>query len=72
MLGGYLNPLFHRDCKVSLFTSLKRMLFFGASCMIGPACIDLVESPYTAIALLCVGGYRAGVVGEYLGKPRST
>jgi ACS family hexuronate transporter-like MFS transporter len=25
--------------------------------MIGPACIGLVDSPYTAIALLCVGGF---------------
>jgi ACS family hexuronate transporter-like MFS transporter len=25
--------------------------------MIGPACVGLVESPYAAIALLCVGGF---------------
>ncbi|NWC92776.1 MULTISPECIES: MFS transporter [unclassified Pseudomonas] len=57
VLGGYLSPLFHRYCKVSLFTSRKMVLLFGCSCMIGPACIGLVESPYTAIALLCVGGF---------------
>lgn len=57
VLGGYLSPFFHKYCKVSLFTSRKMVLLFGASCMIGPACIGLVASPYTAIALLCVGGF---------------
>ncbi|BBP61969.1 MFS transporter [Pseudomonas sp. St316] len=57
VLGGYLSPLLHKYCKVSLFTSRKMVLLFGASCMIGPACIGLVASPYTAIALLCVGGF---------------
>lgn len=57
VLGGYLSPLFHRYCNVSLFTSRKLVLLFGCSCMIGPACIGLVDSPYTAIALLCVGGF---------------
>jgi ACS family hexuronate transporter-like MFS transporter len=57
VLGGYLSPLFHKYCKVSLFTSRKMVLLFGCSCMIGPACIGLVESPYTAIVLLCIGGF---------------
>jgi len=57
VLGGYLSPFFHKYCKVSLFTSRKMVLVFGASCMIGPACIGLVESPYTAILLLCIGGF---------------
>ncbi|TWC16424.1 MULTISPECIES: MFS transporter [unclassified Pseudomonas] len=57
VLGGYLSPLFHKYCKVSLFTSRKMVLLFGASCMLGPACIGLVDSPYTAIALLCIGGF---------------
>ena len=29
----------------------------GAFMMIGPACIGLVASPYSAIALFCVGGF---------------
>ncbi len=29
----------------------------GALFMIGPACVGLVESPYVAVALLCVGGF---------------
>ncbi|MBS0445772.1 MAG: MFS transporter [Proteobacteria bacterium] len=57
VLGGYLSPLFHRYCKVSLFTSRKLVFAFGALCMIGPACVGLVASPYAAIALLCVGGF---------------
>ncbi|WP_249675905.1 MFS transporter [Pseudomonas abieticivorans] len=57
VLGGYLSPLFHKYCKVSLFTSRKMVMLFGCSCMIGPACIGLVDSPYMAIALLCVGGF---------------
>ncbi|MGV8920228.1 MAG: MFS transporter [Pseudomonas sp.] len=57
VLGGYLSPLFHRYCNVSLFTSRKMVLLFGCSCMIGPACIGLVDSAYAAIALLCVGGF---------------
>jgi ACS family hexuronate transporter-like MFS transporter len=57
VLGGYLSPLFHRYCKVSLFTSRKMVLVFGCLCMIGPACIGLVESTYMAIFLLCVGGF---------------
>lgn len=57
VLGGYLSPLLHRYCNVSLFTSRKLVLLFGCSCMIGPACIGLVDSPYMAIALLCVGGF---------------
>jgi ACS family hexuronate transporter-like MFS transporter len=57
ILGGYLSPFFYKHMKVSLFTSRKMVLLFGASCMIGPACIGLVESPYTAIMLLCIGGF---------------
>ncbi|MGH8410592.1 MAG: MFS transporter, partial [Pseudomonas sp.] len=57
VLGGYLSPLLHRYFKVSLFTSRKLVMLVGCLCMIGPACIGLVDSAYTAIALLCVGGF---------------
>lgn len=57
VLGGYLSPFFHKYCKVSLFTSRKMVFAFGALCMIGPACVGLVASPYVAIGLLCVGGF---------------
>lgn len=57
VLGGYLSPFFHKYCHVSLFTSRIMVVAVGCVCMIGPACIGLVDSPYTAIALLCVGGF---------------
>jgi ACS family hexuronate transporter-like MFS transporter len=57
VLGGYLSPFFYKHLKVSLFTSRKLVMVFGCLCMIGPACVGLVDSPYAAIALLCVGGF---------------
>ncbi|MBU7440482.1 MFS transporter [Paraburkholderia fungorum] len=57
VLGGYLSPLFHKYAKVSLFTSRKLVFVVGALCMIGPACVGVVASPYAAVALLCVGGF---------------
>jgi ACS family hexuronate transporter-like MFS transporter len=57
VLGGYLSPFLHKHAKVSLFTSRKLVVVTGALCMIGPACVGLVASPYAAIALLCVGGF---------------
>lgn len=57
VLGGYLSPFFHKRFKVSLFTSRKLVFVFGAVCMIGPAFVGMVASPYVAIALLCVGGF---------------
>ncbi len=57
VLGGYLSPFFHKHLKVSLFTSRKLVVLLGALCMVGPACVGFVDSPYVAIALLCVGGF---------------
>ena len=57
VLGGYLSPFFNRSLRVSLLTSRKLVVVVGAVCMIGPACTGLVDSPYAAIALLCVGGF---------------
>ena len=57
VLGGYLSPFFNKYLKVSLLTSRKLVVVVGAVCMIGPACTGLVDSPYAAIALLCVGGF---------------
>jgi MFS family permease len=57
VLGGYLSPIFVRTLNVSWLTSRKLVVLTGAICMIGPACVGLVASPYTAIALLCVGGF---------------
>ena len=57
VLGGYLSPLFHKYGNVSLFKSRIMVVAVGCFCMIGPACVGFVDSPYTAIALLCVGGF---------------
>ena len=57
VLGGYLSPFFHKQFDVSLFNSRKWVMAVGALAMIGPGCLGLVESPYTAIALLCLGGF---------------
>jgi ACS family hexuronate transporter-like MFS transporter len=57
VLGGYLSPLVHKHFRVSLFASRKWVMAFGSLCMIAPGCIGLVASPYTAIFLLCVGGF---------------
>lgn len=57
VLGGYLSPFFMKHCKVSMETSRKMVMLFGSLCMIGPACVSLVASPYVAIFLLCIGGF---------------
>jgi len=66
ILGGYLSPLFTRHFKVSLFNSRKWVMTVGALSMIAPGCIGLVASPYTAIALLCVGGFAHQVLSGAL------
>jgi len=57
VLGGYLSPFFHKYFNVSLFNSRKWVMAVGSLSMIAPGCIGLVDSPYAAIALLCVGGF---------------
>ncbi|MEB3767746.1 MFS transporter [Acinetobacter sp. MD2] len=57
VLGGYLSPFVIKHFNVSMETSRKVVMVFGSLCMIGPACVSLVASPYAAIALLCVGGF---------------
>jgi len=42
---------------ISLVTSPKIVMTTGTVLMVGPASIGLAESPYTAIALFCVGGF---------------
>lgn len=57
VVGGYLPPLFQRLFGVNLIVSRKLVVTLGAVLMIGPGTIGLFSSPYTAIALLCVGGF---------------
>lgn len=56
ILGGYLSPwLMKRG--VSLILSRVAGVVLGAVLMIAPGCIGLAASPYTAIALFCIGGF---------------
>jgi ACS family hexuronate transporter-like MFS transporter len=57
VLGGYLSPIIHKRFNVSLFQSRKWVVVIGSLSMIAPGCVGLVESPYTAILLLCIGGF---------------
>ncbi|KAF1025043.1 MAG: Hexuronate transporter [Burkholderia plantarii] len=57
VLGGYLAPWYQKRFGTSLINSRKLVMVTGALCMIGPGCIGLASSPYTAIALLCLGGF---------------
>jgi len=57
LVGGYLPALFLKYFKTNLIVSRKLVVVMGAVLMIGPGCIGLVASPYTAIALFCLGGF---------------
>jgi MFS transporter, ACS family, hexuronate transporter len=57
VVGGYLAPFYQKHFNTGLITSRKLVVVTGSVCMIGPACIGLVASPYVAIALFCVGGF---------------
>jgi MFS transporter, ACS family, hexuronate transporter len=57
IFGGYLSPFLISFCRIPLIWSRVAGVILGAFMMIGPACIGLVASPYTAIALFCVGGF---------------
>lgn len=57
IVGGYLCPFFQKRFAVSLITSRKLVVAFGAILMIGPACIGLAADKYTAVALFCIGGF---------------
>ena len=57
LAGGYLSPLLMKRFRIPLVWSRVCGVVLGAVMMIGPACVGLVASPYTAIALFCVGGF---------------
>lgn len=57
ILGGYLSPFLMKHFRIPLVWSRVAGVVLGAFMMVGPACIGLVASPYTAIALFCVGGF---------------
>jgi len=55
--GGYLCPWFMNRFGVSLITSRKLVVIFGALLMFGPACIGLTVDKYQAVLLFCIGGF---------------
>ncbi|MFA6117431.1 MAG: hypothetical protein WC729_25765 [Sphingomonas sp.] len=57
VLGGYLSPFLVKRFGVRLITSRVAGVSLAAVLMIAPDCIGLAVSPYTAIALFCVGGF---------------
>ncbi len=57
VLGGYLSPLLVKRFQLKLITSRVTGVTLGAVLMIAPGCIGLAASPYTAIALFCIGGF---------------
>ncbi|MBV8237343.1 MAG: MFS transporter [Sphingomonas sp.] len=57
VLGGYLSPFLMRRFGVRLIQSRVAGIALAAVLMIAPGCIGLAVSPYTAIALFCVGGF---------------
>ena len=57
IFGGYVSPFFMRHLNSPLVWSRVYGVVLAAVLMIGPGCIGLVASPYTAIALFCIGGF---------------
>ncbi|HEX3363886.1 MFS transporter [Phenylobacterium sp.] len=57
ILGGYLSPFLMKRFRMGLLTSRATGFTLGAVMMIAPASVGLAFSPYTAIALFCVGGF---------------
>jgi ACS family hexuronate transporter-like MFS transporter len=64
--GGYLSPLVMKIFKVQLINSRIAGIVVGALLMIGPGLIGLVASPYTAIALFCIGGFAHQMISALL------
>ena len=66
IFGGYLSPLVMKVFKLQLINSRIVGIVLGALMMIGPGSIGLVASPYTAIALFCMGGFAHQMISALL------
>ncbi len=64
--GGYLSPLLMTRLRLPLVRSRIVGVALGALCMLGPGCVGLTRSPYTAIALLCLGGFGHQMISALL------
>jgi ACS family hexuronate transporter-like MFS transporter len=56
VFGGFLSRFFQRH-GLTLINSRRTTFTFGALIMVGVAFVGIVESPYTALALLCLAGF---------------
>ena len=66
IFGGYLSPLVMKFFRLPLINSRIVGIILGALMMIGPGSIGLVASPYTAIALFCMGGFAHQMISALL------
>jgi ACS family hexuronate transporter-like MFS transporter len=62
IFGGYLSPVMRKLTSIHLVWTRVIGVCLGALLMIAPALIGFTVSPYTAIALLCVGGFSHQVI----------
>jgi ACS family hexuronate transporter-like MFS transporter len=57
MFGGFIAASLQKFAGVSLINARRGAFTCGAFLMIGMAFVGYVESPYAAVALLCLGGF---------------
>src|SRR5436190_7336165 len=57
MFGGVVSLWLQKHAAVSLINARRGAFTVGAVLMMGMAFVGLVDNPYTAIALLCLGGF---------------
>jgi ACS family hexuronate transporter-like MFS transporter len=57
MFGGVVSLWLQKDAGVSLINARRGAFTVGAVLMTGMAFVGVVNSPYAAIALLCLGGF---------------
>jgi len=57
MFGGVVSLWLQKRAGVSLINARRGAFTLGAVLMMGMAFVGFVESPYAAIALLCLGGF---------------
>lgn len=57
MVGGTVSIALQKYGKLSLLNARRGAFTLGACLMLGVGLVELVQSPYAAIALLCLGGF---------------
>lgn len=57
LAGGTISIALQKHAKLSLINARRGAFTVGACLMVGVAFVGFVESPYVAVALLCLGGF---------------